>query len=252
MNTPDFVLCLYRSTGRFSETLAFLEALGLHRTVRWDSDGSAILWGRRGMVALFDAKQGDGRAPVGQTQLCFETVDLDLARDHLGGLGHRMVVWDDEGEQRSGGLQDPAGRGIFVRESMRDADDRGSEYERHPIDVVAVRESADFATDEAFFGGFGFVRTYGDDAWASLEDPTDGGVIGLHAPWGAPQADGERSPVGAPALVHLGFQTDGDLAPVAERLATAGFAAEYAADGPLEKLVVTDPDGVPVEIHRLA
>lgn len=243
-NAPEFVLCLYRATTDLERSVAFLEALGLHRTVERDQDGTAFLWGRSGMVALFDAAH-EGPAPVGETQLSFETPDLTAAADHLGARGTRVAVWDDEGEQRSAGLQDPAGRGVFLRESMRDAADGGEPPAPDAVDVVAVRESTDFAADEAFFGSLGFARAYGDEHWAALQGPGDAGVIGLHAPWGDPEP---KRPAGSPALVHLGFQTAGDLRALGERLAAAGFAARPADRG-RPVLLVTDPDGIELEVH---
>lgn len=243
---PEFVLCLYRSTAHPRRMVAFLEALGLHRTVEGDQDGTTFLWGRSGMVAVFDAASDSGPAPVGQTQLSFETPDLGAAEAHLTGRGRKVTVWDDEGEQRSGGTFDPQGAGVFMRESERDADDAGSDHPRVPVDVVAVRESADFAADEEFFAGFGFTRAYGDENWMALAGRGDAGVIGLHAPWGEDRG-GATTTKGAPALVHLGFQTDGGLEPVAERLRAAGL--EPRVSDRSGALVVVDPDGVEIEVH---
>ncbi|GAB3696884.1 VOC family protein [Mariniluteicoccus flavus] len=251
-DSPEFVLCLYRATADVERMVAFLEAVGLHRTVRRDEDGTAFLWGRSGMVAVFDATAGDGRARVGETQLSFESPDLDEAAAGLAAAGTKLTIWDDEGARRVAGLQDPSGRGIFVRESMRDADDDGAAYEHHPIDVVAVRESTDVARDAAFFGALGFVKTFGDEHWTSLDSATDGGVIGLHAPWGDPaKSEALAAPAGSPALAHLGFQTAGDLDPIAARLQAAGFAVAQAGDGSLPAIEVADPDGVRIEIHRV-
>lgn len=244
--SPQFVLCLYRATARPQEMVAFLEALGLHRTVAGDQDGTAFLWGRSGMVAVFDAASESGPAPVGETQLSFETSDLDAAAAHLEGHGLRVRVRDEEGEQRSGGTTDPAGAGVFLRESERDAADDGADYPRVPIDVVAIRESRDFAADEAFFASFGFVRASGDEHWTVLVGPGDAGAIGLHEPWG--ERAGATTVEGLPALVHLGFQTDAELDELAARLRGAGVECRRAEGS--AALVVTDPDGLELQVHR--
>lgn len=249
--TPEFVLCLYRATAHFRAMATFLEAVGLHRTVRRDAEGSAIFWGRRGMIALYAAQYADGPVTPGETQLSFETPDLDAAADALQSAGTRVKIWADQGQERTAGLTDNRGEGIFLRESMRDPDDAG-EYEPHRVDVVALRPTTTMHADTEFFAGFGFLPLEGaSEGWTALQGAGDAGVIGLHAPWtDGPKATTEPSPIGAPALAILGFQTNGPLDTIAARLTAAGFTPRPVGEG-IDGIAVVDPDGVEIQIRHV-
>lgn len=246
-----FTVCLYRYTRNVEQMVKFLSVLGLHRSGVRDADGCTYLWGRAGMVALFDASSGEGPSELGETQLTFDTNDAAAAAVQLRAAGSR-VVEIDEPDTPALGVADPQGHGIRVKESFRDAADTEDDEAVEPVDVVAVRYSGDFDADAAFFANFGFTAKDASPHWQPLVGPGDAGVVGLHPP-GAEhhQAATPSSPVGSPALAGLAFQVGGGLGDLAARLAAAGHRTEdVSAKLHHPALVVVDPDGVRLEVHE--
>lgn len=254
---PGFVLCLYRNTRDVEQMVKFLAVLGLHRSGVRDGDGFTYLWGRAGMVALYDASSGEGPGTLGETQLTFDTDDAAAAAELLGADGTEVLTID-EPDSPALGVADPSGHGIRIKESFRDAADVEDEGAVEPVDVVAVRYSDDFAADTDFFARLGFLAGPGSEHWRPLVGAGDAGVIGLHPPTGAapgsvpPQADTPSSAVGSPALVELALQIQGDLPAVATRLEAAGHPVEdLSARVHHPALAVVDPDGVRLEVHAV-
>ena len=250
--TPRFVLCPYRFSADVPAMGRFLEILGLHKIISTEGDSFGIFAGRSGRVAVHGFGETATDAQAGETQLSFETPDAGTAEAHLSAAGLDAVVWD-ESYGRHAGVRHPDGGGIWINEDMTDFHG----YRTHPrqastVDVVVVRSSADFAADLGFFAAFGFTpRSEAADGWQTLVAERPRGVIGLHAPYGEPTrgADSQDSPVGPPALANLGFEVDEDLDALVGRLHEAGCADAMVERDP-DRVVVTDPDGRRIEIHR--
>lgn len=254
---PGFVLCLYRFTRDVERMVKFLAILGLHRSGVRDGDGFTYLWGRAGVVGLYDASSGEGPGSLGETQLTFDTDDADGAAALLR-AGGGEVFTIDEPDSPALGVGDPSGHGIRIKESFRDAADVEDTGAVEPVDVVAVRYSENFAADTDFFARLGFRAAAGSEHWQPLVGDGDAGVIGLHPPTGAAagaapqQAETPSSAVGSPALVELSLQVEGDLSAVAGRLEAAGHSVEdVSATVHHPALAVVDPDGVRLEVHAV-
>lgn len=249
---PAFVVCLYRFTGDVEKMVKFLGVIGLHRSGVRDGDGFTYLWGRAGMVALFDASSGEAPVALGETQLTFDTDDAAAAAGLLRGAGHQ-VVDVDEPDSPALGVADPSGHGLRIKQSFRDAADVEDEGAVEPVDVIAVRYSSDFAADTDFFATMGFRPDPGSQHWQPLVGPGDAGVVGLHPP--APNSAEGTAPssaVGTPALAELALQIDGDLSALAARLEAAGHTSEDISERVHHPaLAVVDPDGVRLQVHAI-
>lgn len=245
---PGFTLCVYRHTDDVATMERFLRALGLHRTVFRDQDGCTFMWGRSGMIALFDASSGDTPATAGGAQLCFETNDRDLAVSRFKAAGVTAVAWD-EPPTPAAGVRDPQGAGIWIAQAYHDADDEGDDYDRHPIDVVAVRHSKDTTADADFFALMDFRRRETTAEAVTLEGAGNAGLIRLQPGEVAAATPTETGSLGAPVLVELAFESD-QLDTAANRLRAAGFPVADLGEPGGAAISVVDPDGVRVEIRR--
>lgn len=254
--SPRFVLCPYRFSADVPAMGRFLETVGLHKIVSTPDDGFGIFAGRSGRVAVHGIDETATGAGSGETQLSFETPDASTAEGHLSAVGLDAVVWDEAYGRHAGVRHPGGGGGIWINEEMTDFHG----YRTHPrqessVDVVAVHFSDDFAADREFFAAFGYVP-HGprESGWQELVAERPRGVIGLHAPTGdegTVGADAGDSPVGRPAWAGLAFRVEEDLTGCAERLRAAGWTdARVEVDPGPTKLVVTDPDGCRIEIHR--
>lgn len=235
----------YRFSSDPAAMIAFLEALGMTRSVSREGDRYAVLRAAGGSVGVHAASGSSTGATHGQTQLCLEVGSVDEV-DGMDGI----VVWD-ESYGRQAGITDPFGGGIWIDEHQRDLYGyQGHEGEPAAgLYVTAVRYSPDVEADKAFFARFGFEATGGDEWWTPLR-AADGSVIGLHKPQGEPiTAPAADNPVGDNSLCDLGFETTEPLEQVRDRLVAAGYDARVHEDEFLRAVHVVDPDGREVQVH---
>lgn len=250
MTAPAFAVNPYRFTNDPEAMRRFLEALGL--VPRFASGiGYVMLEAGSGWVSVHPADLSATHAEHGETQLSLLALagDGEDAAEALADLGLDAKLWEEQYGGQAG-VVGPAGEGIWVDGKLKDTVGAG---EPDPaITVVAVRYSADFAADRAFFATLGFAEMDGaSEWWTSLTAP-GGGTVGLHKP-----SDGadltsrpsEHNPIGAIALASLGFATSHPLEELAARLTEAGYEASVVEDAAARKIHVVDPDGKTIEIH---
>jgi catechol 2,3-dioxygenase-like lactoylglutathione lyase family enzyme len=242
---PSYSVLLTRSSADPAAMIAFLQTLGL-RSVQHDDSGGAEFAGRAGFVAVRAA----GAAEPGTTLLDLAVTEIAAAERELAGSGVRVETGDGAGGGRAGRVVLPAG--LVVRLDQETSQERFGGLPVHEqrvaasLDVVAVRPSNDFASDAAAFAYFGFepVGALDDPWWCPLRAGRASGVIGLHSPGGEPL------PAAPDAIaVRLGFETSEPLDALAGRLRVAGHDATVQTDERGAKVVLTDPDGQPLEIH---
>lgn len=250
-----FTITPYRFTHDVPRLVAFLEAVGLRRSVTTAGLGFAVMVAEHGgAVGVHQAGDAETGASAGETQLVFSVDSADDAARTLRQYGLDAITWD-ESYGRHAGVLDPTGGGIWINEEQ----DRYG-YQSHDVApgggaaVTAVRYSTDMAADEAFFAAFGLARHgHGDEWWTPLTGDAVG-ILGLHKPSGdePPYRATPGAPLPTVSLVSLGFETTRDLAELAAVLTDAGFPAEVVTDEAATKVHVTDPDGCHVEIHPLS
>lgn len=227
--------------------IAFWETLGLTREVHADDGGPAVFRGASGMVAVRGAGSAEADAEVGTTSLSFAVADVDTASAELSEAGLEPKIWD-EPAGRQGSVRSPIGGSVGLSENL--PRDVGGAYRVHEqtvaasLDITVVWYTTDFRRDAAFFAMLGFEPF--DDLdnpwWCSLRAGRGQGVIGLHR--------AESDPVGAEALVEIGFETSEPLDALAGRLRAAGHDSATVFDDEVgTRVVVTDPDGRKLEIH---
>ncbi len=250
-----FTLTPYRFTDDVPRMVAFLEAVGLHRSVTTESLGFAVMAAEHGgAVGVHQAGSANTGAPSGETQLVFSVYSAEDAARTLRRAGLDAITWD-ESYGRHAGVLDPTGGGIWINEEQ----DRYG-YQSHPVPpgggaaVSAVRYSSDMGADTAFFATFGLGVDGQADAWWTPLTGDAVGVLGLHKPSGNQSVRRETpsAPLPTVSLVSLGFETARDLAELATALTDAGFPAEVVTDAAATKVHVTDPDGCHVEIHSMS
>jgi hypothetical protein len=236
--------------------IGFLRLLGLAPRVHIENNGFGVLVGRSGAVAVHGVGSAETGARPGETQLSGEVPDVEAAAEWLRGRGIDTVVWD-ESYGRVAGIRDGRGGGVWLNQEQDDlygyrlgAGDPG------PIDLVAVYFTDDFAGSREFLSALDFRPIEPESSgWQRLSGASGHGLIGLHA--GDP-SDGVAhrpsapdDPVGPPALVKLSFETAEPLDTLTARLHEAGYAdAHVVAEPGVSKIMVTDPDGCELEIHR--
>lgn len=239
--TADFVVCLYRPTHDVERMSAFLEVVGLHRTVRRDGDGAAFVWGRGGMVALFPA---EGPARPGRSELTLETTDLGAAEQavQVAGLAARRI---SDTDFPGISVTAPDGRTLWIAESFRDPDDQGSDYPHHALDVLALHHSSNPDDAVGLFELFGFRPiARGDNLWLVMFGDEASGAIAI-------EGRGQTAEQG-PIMVQLGLRTEEPLAEVAARLQAAGHpVGEITTVGGFPFLSVTDPDQITLGIFQV-
>lgn len=249
MTQPTFRVLPIRFSSDPPAMIAFLRTLGLGDVVTTDGDGFAELRAGAGRVLVHGAEGSDSNAAPGTTDLCLQVPSVDDAAAELERRGVEAKVWD-ESYGRQAAVTGPLGETIGINEEQHDLYGyRGHDGEADErLVVVAVRPSTDFAADREFFARFGFVADAGDESWQALR--SDGGVVGLHLPGVDASARETGSVWGRSATVRLGFETSEPLEQVADRLVAAGYEARVVdADG-IRSVKLTDPDGVPLEIHE--
>lgn len=251
----------YRFSADVPAMALFLDAIGLRRQVHTAGDGFVTFAGSSGGVALHSSERSAPGALPGDTQLSFDVPDAGAAKAVLNNAGLSAKMWD-ESYNRTLGVEDSLGRGIWINEAPSD----GYGYEVIPdespainlpandIDVVAVHPSDDFERDRKLFAAFGFEPVSdGSENRQALRAQPGTGTIGLHPPFGVTPAPRERTadnPVGAPIRIDLGFETDEPMNVIAARLVAAGYADARVDEQPFgSSVIVTDPDGCSVQIH---
>lgn len=228
----------YRFTHRPVETRALLELIGLRPVTT--RGGFATLRGSGGVVGVHSVASAV-TTDVVSTSLVLEADDATMAADQLvaDGLDAR---WWDEAWGRQAAVVGPEGVEITINESPVDT----YGYETHAdepgdVEVIGVLFTRDLDAWSAFFVALGFTGD-GDAHWRALRADRGAGVIGLHL------ADDSR----AEGECVLGLQVAEPLAELAGRLRSAGYDAEERSDLGVASVVVTDPDGEPLEIHARA
>ncbi len=252
MTAPDFTVLAVRYCADVPATAAFYETLGLTRRVSTPGDTFVSLLAGDGLLMLHPAGSADTGVAPGLAELSLEVSDLDGTAAALRDAGIHAVRWD-ESYGRHLGIRDPRGDGIWINEVQRDLYGyRGHDAAPNDMNLLAVRFSADFAADAAFYAGLGFAARPGaSEHWTPLEArPPARGVIGLHPPGGELPAGPHSpdNPVAPPALVDVSLETHEPLDAVRARLQRAGLAAGLEG-GPAPNVQVRDPEGVAVEIH---
>lgn len=252
--TVPFSLCPYRFSADPPAMVAFLDLVGLRREVTTAGDGFAILRGRRGRVAVHAAASGAVTGvPAGRTSLALVVDDADRATRELAADGFEVACWD-ESYGKQGAVRDPFGHGVWLNEPVRDLHGYlGHEPQPSPVDVVAVHWTPDFGISQRFFGRLGFGGPPpAHEGWWPLDADDDGGVVGLHAHAGVPEAGpwSADDPVSPAALVGLSFSTAEPLDDLGDRLTAAGHAVRDDRAATAPHLSVTDPDGVEIELHQ--
>ncbi len=244
--TPTFVAQAFRFSDDPPAMRKFLEALGLGVLVS-HGEGWFDLRARSGAVALHGSgDRSESKAPGARTGLVLVTPDARVAADYLESQGLVTRVWDESfGLQAA--VETPLGHELSINEEMTDfygyrqhdvqpAPDGGVNGTVGPIDVVVVYFTDDLDAAAKFFARFGFQPDdHGSEDNHDLRNG-DRGVIHLHRSHG-----GEP-----PGSVGLSFQTPEPLTAVADRLRAAGYVPSLE-DQP-QRVAVTDPDGVLVEI----
>lgn len=263
---PEFTLVAYRFSADVPAMARFLDAVGLGRVVRTTGDGFVTFAGASGGVAVHSCEGSATGALPGDTQLSFDVPVADAAMGALRDAGLSPRMWD-ESYNRTIGVDDSSGRGIWINEVSSDnygyatvpvtgpaTDITAQHSSPSDIDVVAVHPSDDFEHDRKLFAAFGFEPvSMGSEHWQALRARPGNGTIGLHPPFGESPGVRERTtdnPVGPPIRIDLGFETDEPMGAVASRLVAAGYADARVDEQPFgSSVVVTDPDGCSVQIH---
>jgi hypothetical protein len=249
----DFTVVAVRYSDDVPRMARFLDAIGLSRRISSTDDRFVDFVAGNALVMLHDAADGFTHVASGGTELCGEVSDLDETVAFLRRQGFDPLEWD-ESYGRHAAIRDPRGDGIWITERMRDF----YGYQRHDpqpndMNLVAVRFSATFAADTAFFARLGFSpRPGATEHWTALElVGTGAGVIGLH-PAAGPLPVGPHSPdnpAAPPALIDLGFETHEPLIDLTARLRSTGLPAELVVGGPAPHVDVIDPEGLQIQIH---
>ncbi|NED99417.1 VOC family protein [Phytoactinopolyspora halotolerans] len=246
MTAPAFTLCPYRFSDDPPRMINFLTTLGLARTVSSRSESFAILSGRSGRIAVHSSADSAVGAEPGETRLCFETPDGDSARTYLTSLGLDATIVD-EAYGRYLHVSDWHDLRVGLNEEMKDF----YGYRRHDrpgraprVNVVGVWFHVDFAVPETVLRQLGYVPDPPAAAgWQTFRTAEPSGVVGLHT-IGA-ESDPRRSGVG------LSFETAEPPENLVERLHTDGHSdARLGSVRGTTIVLVTDPDGQRIEIHR--
>lgn len=254
MTGLDFTTMAVRYSQDVPRLAAFFDVLGLSRRITTVDDSFVAYVAGAGLVMLHRTASSFIGLAAGQVELAFEVSDLDATVDGLAEAGLDSIHWD-ESYGRHAAVREPHGDGIWINERQRDL----YGYQAHDpapndLNVLAIRFSADFATDSAFYALLGFRPRAGGSAHFQ---PLDGqrpaaGTIGLHPPGpdGVPAGPvSVDNPAAPPALVELSFETHHDLDALAGQLVAAGYPDARVDDRGVPRLRVTDPDGVEVQIH---
>jgi hypothetical protein len=231
MTVSDVRVSPYRFTDHPVPTRALLEAVGLTPVVT--REDFATLRGTGGVVGVHSLASAT-LVDRASTALVLEVDDARLTAEKLVAAGLEARWWD-EAWGRQAAVLAPSGE-VEITEVARDpyGYEIHDDAPRREVDVVAVLFTRDLEAWSQFFARLGFLG--GDDPhWRPLRAGEGSGVIGLHA------AD-DTTPEGACALA---LEVAEPLSDLGGRLSALGHAVEQRDD----TLVVTAPDGMPIEVH---
>ena len=242
-----------RFTDQLSEMQRFLELIGLRPWIVSKSGGWCDMACGCGRVALHEAKSSSGGNLPGQTTLSFEADDVTALAKQLTDSGLAAADVFDEAYGRVLTCEDPAGDIVAVDERMDDF------YGYRVLADTATRASlrvmpVRFADPAGSYGSF--LQTIGLEPAGDINpyyvnfraDDGEQGQVGLHH-------ETDDPPVvtgGRAAAVQLTFESAEPLTDLAARLSGAGFLAQIVTEDFGSFVVVTDPDGQPVQVHAPA
>ena len=231
----------YRFTDLPAEMRRFLEAVGLQPVITKDS--FAALRGAAGMVTVHPLATADTTDRV-TTSFCLETDDARAAAEALA-LDGMLARWWDESFGRQAAVAGP-GAEISLNEPMTDSYGYTAHRSDGPsggfvVDVVVVFFTPHLDHWEAFFQRLGFTPAATAPGWHELRAGTDSGVIGLHA--------SETTP-SSPNRYGLSFKTSEPLHEFVARMRALGYDVTEEPEAQAPHVTVTDPDGIPIEIHQ--
>ncbi len=240
------VVTPYRFTDRPKEVIAFFELIGMRTFLR--QDDFAVLAGRSGRVAVHP--RTTARAVHDHTSLVLGVPDAMRAAEALQDAGLDATWWDESwGRQAS--VSGPVG--VVTLDSEMD-DPYGydvAETPREPeggVDVVATVHTGDADAVAAYFASFGFrPGAEASPVWVPLRAGSRSGTIGLFPTGGddsGPGADGH-------VATEIGLETTEPLDALTARLRDAGHAVRVEARSGPSHLVVTDPDGLALEVYAV-
>lgn len=238
-----------RFTDQVEEMRDLLQLLGLVVAVEGDRGGWSELVAGHGMVALHAASGSQIGARSGQTTLSFQTDDADRLAQALRTAGFDDAHVYDEGYGRVLGVTDPLGEEVAVDEYSDDLYGYRLVESGDPdpaLTVVPVRFTDDAVAYARFLRALGLTGDPDPD-YSTFETPSAHGLVGVHRRY-------DPLPiVGGPgAAAHLTFLTTRDLRPIEQRLRAAGHGFERVDEDFGSFLDVVDPDGMSVQVHRLA
>lgn len=230
---------------RFSDDVPamqqFLTVLGLSTAVT-GSDW-AVMRSASGEVLLHGTANAASGAGAGQTDLTFETDELDSLAGRLG------VTAIDEAWGRSVVVTDPLGAQVQINDVQTDY----YGYQEHGADpdpglsVAPVR----FTDPQGPYAEFLLrlaLKPVGPPDESFVSFAADRGFVGLHVD--RPQESARYLVAGSGPRVHLTFGYTGDTQALAGRLRDAGYT-DVRLDTTYGTMIeVIDPDGRPVQIHQ--
>jgi hypothetical protein len=211
----DVVIRPLRFTADVTAMRQFLETLGLAPRVEGEQGSWVDMLAGDGMVALHDAASSSTGGKHGDTRLSFEADDIDELKARLVAAGHEDATTWDEAYGRVLSVTAPGGLVIWIDERSEDL----YGYKLHrtpPDDRLTVAPHLFGATPD----------------WEPFLE-----FLGVRQPV-------TFDPAGDFA-VRLDLRTTEPLPDVTNRLRAAGYTADLVD----QTVVITDPDGQPVQVH---
>lgn len=237
-----------RFTDSMVEMRHFLEILGLRARIESERGTWVDMVAGAGMVALHSAAESTTGATAGQTRLSFEADDVGALASRLRTHNVADTSVYDEAYGVVLTCTDPLGDPITV--DGRRTDLYGYRmHEPRPNRrwrVMPVRFTSPLGPYGEFLQALGLVRRgKPNDYYVIHAGPDTTGQVGLHYVYAH-----DLPLVPGPAAVHLTFETDEALEPVADRLTGHGYSdATITTESFGSMLAVTDPDGRQCQVH---
>lgn len=238
--TSSFRVSPYRFTDRPREVRSCFEQIGLRPAIT--KDGFAVLRGAAGLVAVHPLESAETADDV-STSFCLEADDARAVAESLDGQGIPARWWDEAFGRRAA-VTGPHGE-IGVNEPMSDS----YGYVAHApedaaggpvVDVVAVFFTSELDVWQEFFGRLGFAPVVEVEGWRELRGGPDSGAVGLHLSDAA-------SPAGS---ASISFKTSEPLGEFVDRMRALGHPVTEEPEAQAPHVTITDPDGIPIEIHQ--